>query len=227
MGLCFGSQVGMATGVAFYSPVVDVNSPDSSPEDACGIDQSLSAPTLPGGIFCAQPSKFSCGISQSLPAAGIAQVAPFSAGYGIRMPAPLRVGGARMGGERTTGVLMRKAFLVSVVEDDRFFRESMRRLMESLDHSVEAFSSAADFLASPRLVETACLIADVNMPAMTGIELYKRLIETGHAIPTILVTAYPDDEARALALKDGVICYLRKPIDEEQLKRCLRAALSS
>jgi FixJ family two-component response regulator len=65
------------------------------------------------------------------------------------------------------------------------------------------------------------------MPAMTGIELYKHLIETGHAIPTILVTAYPDDDARSRALKEGVFCYLRKPVDEEQLKRCLRAALSS
>jgi FixJ family two-component response regulator len=122
---------------------------------------------------------------------------------------------------------MPKAFLVSVVEDDRFFRDSMRRLMKSLGHSVEAFSSAAEFLASPRLLDTACLIADVNMPAMTGIELYKRLIETGHTIPTILVTAYPDDDARTLALKEGITCYLRKPVDEEQLKRCLRAALLS
>jgi len=122
---------------------------------------------------------------------------------------------------------MPKTFQVSVVEDDRFFRESIGRLMKSLGHSVEAFSSAADFLASPRLVETACLIADVHMPAMTGIELYRQLIETGHAIPTILVTAYPDDDARSLALTEGIICYLRKPIDEEQLKRCLRAALRS
>jgi FixJ family two-component response regulator len=97
--------------------------------------------------------------------------------------------------------------------------------MKSLGHNVEAFSCAADFLASPRLVETACLIADVQMPAMTGIELYKHLIQNGHAIPTILVTAYPDDEARARALKVGIICYLRKPIDEERLKRCLHAAL--
>ena len=122
---------------------------------------------------------------------------------------------------------MPKAFVVSIVEDDRFFRESMRMLMESLGHSVECFSSAADFLASPRLVETACLITDVQMPAMTGIELYRHLIETGRAIPTILVTAYPDDEARARALREGVICYLRKPVDDEQLKRCLRAAFNS
>jgi FixJ family two-component response regulator len=122
---------------------------------------------------------------------------------------------------------MPKAFLISIVEDDRFFRESMRMLMESLGHNVKSFPSAADFLASPRLVETTCLIAEVQMPAMTGIELYRHLIATGRAIPTILVTAYPDEEARALALREGVICYLRKPVDDELLKRCLRAASSS
>src|SRR6267154_3717174 len=105
-----------------------------------------------------------------------------------------------LGSERTAGVLMPKAFLVSVVEDDRFFRDSMRRLMKSLGHSAEAFSSAADFLASPQLDETACLIADVNMPAMTGIELYRHLIDAGRAIPTILVTAYPNDVDRIRAL---------------------------
>ena len=122
---------------------------------------------------------------------------------------------------------MPKASLVSVVEDDRYFRESMRRLMRSLGYNVEAFSSAADFLASPRLIETTCLIADVHMPAMTGIELYRHLIEAGYTIPTILVTAYPDDVDRARVLNDGVVCYLRKPVDEQHLMRCLRAALES
>ena len=120
-----------------------------------------------------------------------------------------------------------KEQLVSVVEDDRHFRESMGRLMRSLGYSVEAFPSAADFLASPRLAETACLITDVHMPAMTGIELYRHLIDAGRAIPTILVTAYPNDVDRARALNDGVVCYLRKPIDEQSLLPCLRAALTS
>jgi FixJ family two-component response regulator len=120
-----------------------------------------------------------------------------------------------------------KKLLVSVVEDDRFFRDSMGRLMRSLGYTVEAFPSAADFLASPRLAETACLIADVHMPAMTGGELYRRLVATGHAIPTIHVTAYPNDVERARALNDGVVCYLRKPVDEQHLIRCLRAALTS
>jgi FixJ family two-component response regulator len=122
---------------------------------------------------------------------------------------------------------MPKASLVSVVEDDRYLRESMRRLMRSLGYSVEAFPSAADFLASPRLAETACLIADVHMSAMTGVELYRHLIDAGYTIPTILVTAYPDDADRARALDDGVVCYLRKPVDEQHLIRCLRAALES
>ena len=122
---------------------------------------------------------------------------------------------------------MPKASLISVVEDDRFFRESMTRLMKSLGYSVETFPSAADFLASGRLAEAACLIADVHMPAMTGLELHRRLVEAGYAIPTILVTGYPDVDVRARALKDGIICYLRKPVDQEHLLRCVRTALHS
>jgi FixJ family two-component response regulator len=120
---------------------------------------------------------------------------------------------------------MPEAILVSVVEDDQFFRESMQRLMRSLGYAVEVFPSAAAFLASPRLVDTACLIADVQMPGMTGAELHRHLANSGFSIPTILVTAYPNDDARVRALNDGVVCYLRKPIDETRLLRCLRAAV--
>ena len=122
---------------------------------------------------------------------------------------------------------MLKPSLVSIVDDDQFFLESMRRLMRSLGYTVEAFRSAADFLASHRLGETACLIADVQMPGMTGIDLYRHLTGAGHAVPTILVTAYPDDADRSRTLTDGVICYLRKPVDEMRLLQCLRAALRS
>src|SRR3954463_11967256 len=100
---------------------------------------------------------------------------------------------------------MPKTSLISVVEDDQFFRESMRRLMRSLGYDVATFPSAADFLASPRLVKTACLIADVHMPAMTGLELYEHFTAGGHAIPTILVTAYPNDRDRTRALDVGVV----------------------
>ena len=136
-------------------------------------------------------------------------------------------------GARMTGLndslesRMREALLISVVEDDWFFRDSMRSLLKSLGYTVEAFSSATDFLASRHLIETACLIADVHMPAMTGVELYRHLIDKGYAIPTILVTAYPNDVDRAQVLSDGVLCYLRKPVDEKHLIRCLRTALSS
>jgi FixJ family two-component response regulator len=122
---------------------------------------------------------------------------------------------------------MQKTSLVSVVDDDQHFRESMRRLMRSFGYTVEVFPSGADLLASPRLVETSCLIADVNMPAMTGIELYGHLIDAGYSIPTVLVTAYPNDADRARALNDGVICYLRKPINEKHLIECLGAAFQS
>jgi FixJ family two-component response regulator len=121
---------------------------------------------------------------------------------------------------------MSKSLVVSVVEDDGSFRESMSMLLCSFGYSVEVFRSAVDFLASPRISDTACLIADVNMPEMTGIELYQRLVDTGRAIPTILVTAYPNDVDRARALNDGVVCYLRKPVDDEHLIGCLRAALA-
>src|SRR3954462_1349997 len=125
------------------------------------------------------------------------------------------------------GGCMPEAILVSVVEDDQFFRESMRRLMRSLGYAVAVFPSAADFLVSTRLVETACLIADVQMPGMTGAELHRHLTDAGFAIPTILVTAYHNDDARARALNEGVLCYLLKPIDEKQLLRCLRVAVHS
>src|SRR5262245_12286954 len=120
-----------------------------------------------------------------------------------------------------------KKLLVSVVDDVQLFRESMGRLMRSMGYAVESFSSAADFLASPRLAEAACLIADVHMPAMTGMELYRHFIKAGRTIPTILLTAYPNDADREQALNDGVVCYLRKPVDEELLKRCLDEALKS
>jgi FixJ family two-component response regulator len=117
--------------------------------------------------------------------------------------------------------------LVSIVEDDQPFRESMRKLVRSLGYTVEAFPSAADFLASPLLPETACLVSDVQMPGMTGVALHRHLVDAGYAIPTILVTAYPDEAVRNRALKNGVVCYLSKPVDDEHLERCLRSALES
>lgn len=120
-----------------------------------------------------------------------------------------------------------KKVLVSIVDDDRFFRESMCRLLRSLGYAADFFPSAADFLASPRLAETACLIADIHMPAMTGLELHRQLVDAGNAMPTILVTAFPNDVDRARALNDGVMCYLHKPVEDEHLARCVREAFRS
>ena len=115
---------------------------------------------------------------------------------------------------------------ISVVDDDQSFRDSMRRLLKSLNYAVAVFPSAAEFLASPKLAATTCLVADVHMPAMTGIELYQHLIETGHVIPTILITAYPDDGVQERMLTQGVDCYLRKPLVEAVLIDCLRSAVA-
>jgi FixJ family two-component response regulator len=114
---------------------------------------------------------------------------------------------------------------ISIVDDDQSFRDSMRRLLKSLDYSVAVFPSAAEFLASAKLNATDCLVADVQMPAMTGVELYEHLIETGHAIPTILVTAYPNDGVRERMLTLGIECYLPKPLVEAELIDCLRSAV--
>ena len=102
----------------------------------------------------------------------------------------------------------------------------MRRLLKSHGYSVAVFPSAGEFLASAQLPATACLVADIHMPEMTGVELYRRLIETGHPIPTILVTAYPDDRVQERMLTLGVDCYLAKPLVEAVLIDCLRSAIA-
>jgi FixJ family two-component response regulator len=132
-----------------------------------------------------------------------------------------------MTGARQVEAAMPERTLISIIEDDQPFRESMRKLMTALGYTVEAFPSAADFLASPLLPQTACLVSDVQMPGMTGVELHRHLIDAGYAIPTILVTAYPDEAVRKRALKNGVLCCLSKPVDDDHLERCLRSALES
>jgi FixJ family two-component response regulator len=114
--------------------------------------------------------------------------------------------------------------LIAVVDDDKSFRDSMRRLLRSLGYSVAAFPSASEFLASPKLVDTDCLVADVQMPAMTGIELCRYLAEIGRAIPTILVTAYPDEIFEEPVDRLGIECHLHKPLEEADLIDCLRTA---
>jgi len=114
---------------------------------------------------------------------------------------------------------------VAIVDDDESVREAMSGLMRSLGFSVKAFSSGEGFLRSNCLRRAACLIADVQMPGMTGLELHHRLVTSGSPIPTILITAYVDEKVRAQALKAGVACYLPKPIDESKLLACIHSAL--
>ena len=113
---------------------------------------------------------------------------------------------SRVERERCLEAAMSNRKLISIVDDDEPYRDSMRKLIMLLGYTVEAFASAADFLRSRHLPDTACLVADVHMPGMTGVELHRHLVDTGHAIPTILVTAYPDEVVRNQALKDGVVC---------------------
>lgn len=114
---------------------------------------------------------------------------------------------------------------IAVVDDDPSFRDSMGRLLKSLDCAVAEFPSAMEFLASGEPRTIACLVADIHMPVMTGVDLYQRLVERGQAMPTILVTAYPNEDDRQRMLAIGVD-YLAKPLDEAVLIRCLRAAVA-
>ena len=114
---------------------------------------------------------------------------------------------------------------ISIVDDDEHSRAALAGLMQAMGFTIEAFPSAMEFLASPSVRHTSCLIVDVHMPRMTGTELHSRLVGSGFDIPIILITAYPDDSARAQALRQGVVGYLTKPIDEEVLLGCVELAL--
>jgi FixJ family two-component response regulator len=115
--------------------------------------------------------------------------------------------------------------VISIVDDDPSVREGMMDLLRSMDFDVEAFELAADFLNSNRLCGTSCLIADVQMPKMTGLELCDHLIGLGNIIPTILITAFPNARDKAWARRAGVTCYLPKPFTEAQLLDCIHEAL--
>ena len=117
--------------------------------------------------------------------------------------------------------------IISVVDDDESVREATGARMKSLGFGARTFSSALEFLASSDIEDTSCMVVDINMPHMTGVELHRRLIDLGYTIPTILITAYPDEEVRARVLADGVICYLVKPFDDEDLLHCIRLALGN
>ena len=114
---------------------------------------------------------------------------------------------------------------ISIVDDDESVREAMSGLMRSIGFVANAFPSGESFLKSSRLHRTACLIADVQMPGMTGLELYHRLLASGSPLPTILITAHIDEKIRTQALNAGVVAYLPKTVDESQLLSCIHSAL--
>jgi FixJ family two-component response regulator len=115
--------------------------------------------------------------------------------------------------------------MIAVVDDDDSVREAVAGLVKSMGYGAEAFKSADAFLNWKRRDGTDCLIADVQMPGMTGPELHDRLVASGNPIPTILITAYPDDATRARTLKAGVKGYLAKPFTEDELLDCLQSVL--
>ena len=116
-------------------------------------------------------------------------------------------------------------FEISIVDDDESVREAMSGLMRSIGFAANAFPSGESFLKSSRLHRTACLIADVQMPGMTGVELHHRLLASGNPVPTILITAHVDEKVRAQAQNAGVVAYLTKPADESELLSCIHSAL--
>ena len=120
---------------------------------------------------------------------------------------------------------MAAKIVISIVDDDDSVREATMSLMKALGFDSEAFSSAEDFLLSERRHRTDCVITDVQMPGMTGLELYRRLSTSDKPIPTVLITAHADDNMRANALKAGVIGYLTKPFKEKDLMGCINSAL--
>ena len=97
--------------------------------------------------------------------------------------------------------------------------------MRSIGLLAQAFSSGEEFLRSPELSRTGCLVVDFDMPRMSGLDLHNNLSRSGKEIPTVLITAYPSDDIRARALQAGVICYLAKPFDESDLLNCIQTAL--
>ena len=118
-----------------------------------------------------------------------------------------------------------EAPVISIIDDDPSVRTATGRLLRSMGFSVYAFASAKEFLSSPQLGETSCVIADVEMPGMSGLELQERLIAHDHGKPIIFITAFPQERARERAMKAGAVDFLSKPFDQARLLECVERAL--
>ena len=120
---------------------------------------------------------------------------------------------------------MTKNAMISIVDDDKSVREAAKTLLRSLGYATATFASAEEFLESGRLGDTACLITDVQMPGMSGVDLQSHLTANGHCTPVIFVTAYPEESVRKRALDAGAFGFLSKPFSQECLISCLDKAL--
>jgi FixJ family two-component response regulator len=115
--------------------------------------------------------------------------------------------------------------LISIVDDDECVRDAMGALVRSLGYISAIYSSAEDFLDSNRITETSCLITDLHMPGLTGIELHRRLLADGFAVPTVFITGLPDETTRTQVLAAGAVAFLSKPVGAKSLSYCLKTAL--
>jgi FixJ family two-component response regulator len=121
---------------------------------------------------------------------------------------------------------MTQAQMVSIVDDDPLAREGIRELVESLGYKALAFVSAQDFLQSGAIATTGCLITDLQMPGLSGLDLQERLQAQGYRTPVILITAYPNEKHRSRAMSAGAIGFLSKPFEERCLVECLTVAMN-
>ena len=117
--------------------------------------------------------------------------------------------------------------MVAVVEDDESYRVALQRLLKSAGLPVLAFASAEDFLNSGHQRETGCLISDIRMPGMSGLDLQARLNTEQCPIPTIFITAHGDEKMRLQAMRGGAVKFLAKPFDGAILLEAVRVALDS
>ena len=115
--------------------------------------------------------------------------------------------------------------VICIIDDDESVRLAMGNLLRSLGYIVHTFESAEEFLQSSILNDASCVIADVQMPAMSGAELRAHLLAQGNRLPFIFITAFPDETVRSRALESGAVCFLIKPFDRVTLVRCLESAL--
>ena len=124
-----------------------------------------------------------------------------------------------------TDVEMSEVPLISIVDDDALARDGIAALVESLGYNVITFTSAEHFLGSDVIAETTCLITDMQMPGLSGLELQEALQSQGHQMPVILITGYPNEKHQTRALENGAVGYLGKPFDEQTLAECLTIAI--